>query len=342
MEDRDSIARRISALVELGLTPVESPPLPVESVKVGWRKYKVSESRPSMGTLVTITTVASSAGRAQEAVGRAFEETERLVGILSRHDTTSPVSYLNREGSIEGMPPEMQRVVAGAMHYHSLSGGTFDVTVKPLLDLFESRKTGTGYSEPGEEEIREVLERTGAGHVEFTGRALRFRREGMGMTLDGIAKGYIVDSAAGVLLRHGVKNFLVNAGGDIRTGGRREDGKPWTVAVQDPQKMGEYPDIIHLTSGAVATSGSYEIYFDPEMRHHHIVDTGSGRSPGRKASVSVIAPTAMEADAVATTLFIMKPERGVGLVDSRPGIEALIVDFTGEQIRSRGWKSAVK
>ena len=161
----------------------------------------------------------------------------------------------------------------------------------------------------------------------------------MGITLDGIAKGYVVDRIAGVLSDHGLKDYLINAGGDIRSAGTREDGQPWRVGVQDPAKEDHLPDVIALSGMAVATSGSYEIYFDPERTHHHIVSAGTGSSPQLSESVSVIAPSALEADALATSVFIMEPEAGVAFIDSIPQCACLIVDSDGRQLSSARWQS---
>ena len=130
------------------------------------------------------------------------------------------------------------------------------------------------------------------------------------------------------------------AGGDIRTAGTRDHKQPWTIAVQDPAKKGLFPDTIHLTDAAVATSGSYEVYFDRDKLFHHIVNSTSGRSPNTSMSVSVIAPSAMAADALATGVFVMEPHRGIEFIDSLPGYEGLIVDAAGLQFKSTGWKSA--
>jgi thiamine biosynthesis lipoprotein len=158
----------------------------------------------------------------------------------------------------------------------------------------------------------------------------------MGITLDGIAKGYIVDRMAEVLLGNGVGNFLINAGGDIRTAGTKEEGLPWTVAVQDPTKQHQFPDVVQMTGGAVATSGGYE------RSYHHIVHSETGALPEYSASVTVFAPTAMAADAMATTLFAMKPGDGLKLIDTLPGHECLIIDDLGAQRRSEGWKGTRK
>lgn len=341
MDDSVRVARKLTLLKELGLTSVDSAPLSSESVKVGWRRYKTTTARPSMGTLLTITTLCPSRKRAEEAVGRTFEEIDRLVSILSRHDPSTALAHLNVEGSLDGIPPELQEVVTRALHYNTLSAGTFDISVKPLVDLFETGMKGENVVEPTQEEIRAVLELTGSENIELTERSISFRREGMGITLDGIAKGYIVDRAAEVLREYGIKSFLINAGGDIRTAGRREDGKQWAVAVQDPSKSGIYPDIIHLADGAVATSGSYEIYFDPEMRFHHIVDRSTGQSPDLKMSVSVTAPSTMAADALATALFVMDSSRGTQLIDSLEGYESMIIDRDGGMLKTKGWGGTI-
>jgi thiamine biosynthesis lipoprotein len=212
--------------------------------------------------------------------------------------------------------------------------------VKPLVDLHIERLAHGKASFPSRAEIREVLDLVGSANIEINERTIAFQRSGMGITLDGIAKGHIVDCVAEVLEHNGVTCYLINAGGDIRAAGTKESRLPWTVAVQDPLKREDYPDVIELGDGAVATSGSYEIYFDRDRLIHHIVSSRTGASPQLKSSVSVTAPTTVAADALATTLFVMQPEACLGLIESIPNCECLIVDAAGTQQRSKGWKSA--
>jgi thiamine biosynthesis lipoprotein len=289
-----------------------------------------------MGTLVSVSTLASSSARAEEAIGRAFEEMDRLVAIFSRYEHDSAISYLNQQGRLDGSPPELADVVERSLVYHSMSRGAFDVSIAPVLDLFVASPGGM----PAAGEMRDALGVVGASGVAVEGRRVSFDRPGMRITLDGIAKGFIVDATADVLRRHRIRNYLINAGGDIRTSGRKQGRRPWTVAVQHPAKDGRYPDAIHLGDGAVATSGIYEHYFDRDRLIHHIVDGTTGRSPDECASVSVTAPTAMAADALSTTVFVLGPTAGIGFVDGLPGCECLIIDREGRQRRSRGWRSA--
>jgi thiamine biosynthesis lipoprotein len=206
-----------------------------------------------------------------------------------------------------------------------------------VVDLFKDRSSG---SLPSRREVLEALELVGAKHIEVSRRRLEFSRSGMRVTFDGIAKGYIVDAMARVLERHRVKSYLIEAGGDIRVSGMKEGKQPWTVAVQDPERSGLFPDTIRLMQGAVATSGSYECYFGPDRQHHHIVDSQSGISPQYSGSASVIAPSAMAADALATTVFLMAPEAGVAFVEALRGCECLVIRRDGTQVKSRGWPSA--
>jgi thiamine biosynthesis lipoprotein len=308
-------------------------------VKIDNGLLKVSQTRLAMGTYVTMTAVHASRDQAQEAIGRAFEEIDRLVALFSRYDSATPVSVLNREGTLADPPPELIRLLKDSLYFHRASRGAFDVTVLPLVDLFE-KKTGAGKDAvPTRAEIEDALERVGSEHVDIaaSGR-VRFGRPAMGITLDGIAKGYIVDRAAGVLADHGVANHLINAGGDIRTSGRRSEEQPWTVAIEDPRKNGRYPDVIRMTSGAVATSGNYEIYYDTEKMFHHVVDPRTGTSPHHSTSVSVRAESVMRADALSTAVFVQEPADGIRFVDSLERCECLVIDESGAQFRSRGWR----
>ncbi|MFO7600200.1 MAG: FAD:protein FMN transferase [Candidatus Desulfacyla sp.] len=338
--DRRSFLK-LSGVLGIGLASAGVViPSAAEAVRFNRKLYKVSKTRLAMGTFVSMTLLHTSRDQAEAAMGEAFLEMDRLTRDISRFDQTTAVAQLNREGILKDIPPEVAEVVARSLAYYRISNGAFDISVKPVVDLFKEKFSKDGSKAPSDAELREAIRLVNGSDIEFTGRTVRFKRPGMGITLDGIAKGYIVDRASGILSRNGITNHLINAGGDIRTVGCRHDGKPWIIAIQDPQKKKQYPDVIHLMDGAVATSGNYEIYFDRERMFHHIVDPRTGQSPQESASVSVLAKTAMEADAFSTTVFVMAPERGTRFIDSRPGCESLVVTKGNRKITSAGWKSA--
>jgi thiamine biosynthesis lipoprotein len=340
MQPAARIARKLASLVEMGFERTDLSPVETAVLRLDRGAVQVVGGRPAMGTLVSVSAVGSSPERLDEAVGRAFEEMDRLIGLLSRFEPASAVSQLNAAGHLDGAPPEVVRVVRRALDYHALSGGAFDVTVAPLVDLFADRFGRDVPAAPTAGEVRDALARVGSRHVALERRRIRFAREGVAVTLDGIAKGYIVDGMARALDRRGVTRYLINAGGDIRTRGEKGPGRPWTIAVRDPSPRASFPDTIHLTNAAVATSGSYEACFDDDRAFHHIVSARTGRSPDGVASVSVVAPTAMAADALATGVFVLGPRDGIALIERLAGCACLIIDRDGRQWRSRGWKSA--
>ena len=319
---------RVSALLELGLERVGPAPAECESIRLDPGTYQVCTGRPAMGTVVSVVALHSSGAGAEDAIEAAFGEMDRLIGILSRHDSSSPVAHLNAAGQLRDAPPELAEVVGRALRYHRLTLGAFDVTVQPLVDLLAAAG-----GEPTLAERAAAAELVGAQNLRLSGRRLSFARSGMGVTLDGIAKGYIVDRMSDVLTRRGICRFLINAGGDIRASGGRDDGRPWTIGVRDPARPDELCDVVSLTDGAVATSGNYERPF------RHIVDAATGWPAEGSTSVSVSAPDALAADALATALFVLGPAAGRWLARSIPGCECLILDDRGRPVGSPGWRS---
>jgi thiamine biosynthesis lipoprotein len=339
--DRRSFMK-LSGLLGLGVASTGLIPITAEAVKFNKKMYKISKTRLAMGTFVSMTLIHSSRDEAEEMMGQAFEEMERLSALMNRYDERTAVGELNREGHLNDIPPEMAEVVSKALYYYHRSQGSFDITVKPIIDLFKEKTVDNEKALPTDEELRKALEFVDSKNIELKGRAITFKKTGMGITLDGIAKGYIVDKASELLTARNIGNHLINAGGDIRTRGARADKKPWTVAIQDPSKRKNYPDIVYMNTGAIATSGNYEIYFDREKMFHHIVDPRTGISPRMSTSVSVIAPTAMDADALATGVFVMNPVKGTAFVNSLGQCESLVVARNGTLLKSRGWKSAAR
>lgn len=219
-----------------------------------------------------------------------------------------------------------------ALRMREATSGAFDPSVLPLVALLQSRSLRAPEGPaPSLAEVREALSLVDAGAVNLTSGSIRLGRQGMGLTLDGVAKGYIVDRAAQVLLERGLDSHLINAGGDIRAGLARDAARPWAVAVEDPQRRGRHPSRILLRNGAVATSGSYKAPLGARGRLHHIVDPRSGGCPGHVTSVSVTAPSAMEADALATGLFVLPPGQALACIATLPERACLLAIVWAEE-----------
>jgi len=337
--DRRSFLKR-SGLLGLGIASAAALPVAAEAVSFNKKMMKVSKTRLAMGSFVSMTLIHPSKDQAEEAMDAGFSEIDRLSGLLSRYDHASAVYDLNIQGRLNGLPPELAQVLASSLHYHRLTAGYFDITVKPVVDLFQQKLGGEKKAFPTDVEIKDLLKLVDARNVAIKDQSVSFKNEGMGITLDGIAVGFIVDRVSELLLSRGIKNHLINASGDIRTRGSKEDGKSWTVAIQDPWKRKTYPDVVHMGDGAISTSGNYEIYYDQEKMFHHIVNPKTGVSPDQVTSGTILANTTMEADALATSLCVMTPSQGTEFVNGLAACESLVIGKDGALWKSKGWKSA--
>jgi thiamine biosynthesis lipoprotein len=314
-----------------------SIPLPSEAAKFNRQLFRVSKSRLAMGTVVTMIAVHESRGQSEEAIGLAFAEIERLSSIMSRHKSDSHISQLNTDGALTDVPPEMMEVLRSSIHYHAITQGNFDITVMPIVDLYKQSFAEKGVP-PTPEVLKATLDRVGTRHVVLSHKAVSFARSSMGVTLDGIAKGYIIDRAMSILRQQDIQHAFINGGGDIAAYGGKGGSKPWRIAIQDPWRDDQYKEVLTLRSGAVATSGNYEVYFDQEKLFHHLVSPTAGLPARETASVSIRARNAMEADALATAAFVMGPRLGLEFIKRTPGVEGFIIDSREGELRSEGWK----
>lgn len=299
----------------------------------------MTETRVLMGTFVSITLADASRTRMDEAMGTTFERMNRLIAVFNRYDASSPLGVLNSQGSLKDVPAELLDLLDRSARVGALTGGAFNITVQPLVDLFRRYRNPTGSMDIPEAELREARSLVMAEGWSLDAGGARLARTGMGLTLDGIAKGHIADEASRLLTAQGLPNHLINAGGDIVAAGEKAPGRPWRVAVENPARRGAFVRRMPLRDGAVATSGSYEIFYDASRRHHHLINPAMGASPTDVASVTVAAKTAVEADALATSLSVMAPRDGLRLVASLSGCACLMLTADGRMLTSRDWRA---
>jgi FAD:protein FMN transferase len=297
---------------------------------------RISETRSQMGTVVTITVVHPEAEIARRMVTASFVEMARLEGVLSRHRDDTPLARLNATGRLDGPPSELVTVLERANHYARKTNGAFDVTIAPLLTLFEHSFDDLGRA-PSQVDVTAARELVDYRALHVTDEAIEFEDTRMSVTLDGIAKGFVVDRTIDVLIAGGAERVMVNAGGDMATGGSGSEEEPWTVGIQDPNDATDYVGLVRLGGDCIATSGDYIGSFTEDRRFHHIIDPRSGRSPEQSSSVSVVASTAMDADALSTAVLVLGPERGVELLERTEGVEGVVVRKDGALVRSSGF-----
>jgi thiamine biosynthesis lipoprotein len=313
-----------AAGVAAGL-PLVSPALGL--AKLDRKQLAAQASRMMMGTVVAVTVVDTSADRAQEALGRALAAMEELTPVFDRHAGSGPVRLLNAEGRLASPPPRLARVLELCRRVHQASGGAFDITVAPLLDAY--KLSFAAGRRPGRQEVERAL--AAVGGLASQDGALVLTAEGAGVTLDGVAKGWVADAGLAAAKAAGARAALVNAGGDVAAFGR-----PWRVAVADPRAPEQAKETVRLDQGALATSGSYEVYFDRDKLFHHLINPATGLSARGGLSASVRAPSAAVADAFSTACFVMRPHLAMRLVRAQ-GLEALLYTKSRQRYVSEGF-----
>ena len=296
---------------------------------------RVSETRERMGTVVTLTVVHPDADAAHATISAAFAEIDRLEAIFSRHRGDSALGRLNATGALVDAPRELTDVLGRARQISEASSGAFDVTVLPLVRLYEESFARRGRA-PQADEIDDARARVGFDAVEVRDSGIRLGRPGMAVSLDGIAKGFIVDRTLEGMVAAGAERVLVNAGGDMAAGGAGSLRDPWTIGLQDPNDPRDVLGLVRLGGAAVATSGDYMQAFSEDRRFHHIVDPRTGFSPPETSSVNVVAGSAADADALSTALMVLGPIEGCALLEATPGAEGMIVTKEGIQMASTG------
>lgn len=276
------------------------------------------DARIIMGTTVEVVSPCRDSAKI------VFAEIQRLDKLLSRYNPESEVSLLNKKGKLKASP-ETIYVLKRAKEFWSLSGGAFDISVVPLMDLWGF--TGQDYRVPSGAEIRKALGMIGSDKIIFNERnnVVEFKVSGLMVDLGAIAKGFAVDSAVKKLKERGIDSCLINAGGDIYCLGDKS-GESWSVAVQDPRRSG-FTDYLKLKDCAVATSGDYRQFFERgKRRYSHIMDPRSGYpADSGVASVTVVATDCLTADALATAIFILGREKGLSLAEKFPGVKVKVV-----------------
>ncbi|MBW2980348.1 FAD:protein FMN transferase [Candidatus Woesearchaeota archaeon] len=296
---------------------------------------KTTETRELMGTSVKITVLDRDKDKSIQAVNDAFSEIEVIENILSIYKDNSEVYMLNEKGFLNDADNELIYLLIRSRDYSELSDGAFDITVQPILDLYK-KSFETKKRAPTEAEIKETLKLVDYEDIITRDNDIRLRKN-MKITLGGIAKGHTIDRVIDILKGYDIEHALVNAGGDIRVLGKKDGTKDWSIALRNPRNKDQYISIIKLNNKSVATSGDYERYFDDDKKFHHIVDPRTGYSATELISVTIIADTALEADALATSVFVLGPEKGLELIESLENVEGLLITSEKEIIKSSGF-----
>ena len=293
-----------------------------------------SGHRLVMGTFARVVAVAADAKVADKAIEAALAEIERVDKLMSDYKSDSEISQVNKDGFNRAVPvsePTFE-VLQRSIEFSKLTGGAFDITIGPLVDLWRSAKK-KGVT-PSQEEIAQAKSRVGFENLILNGkdRTVKFAVASMRLDLGGIAKGYAVDKAIEAMQQAGAIGGMVDIGGDLRCFGKPPKGRSkWSIALQNPNvnKNTDESDlllVLKLDNAAVATSGDYQQFVLIEgKRYSHIINRRTGTSAEGLSSVTIITDSATDADALATAVSVMGVEKGLALVEKMPNAEAIVI-----------------
>ncbi len=309
--------------------------------------------RDVMGTIARIVAVGMDEAVAAECIEAGFSELVGVDELMSDYKEDSEISRVNRDAGREAVEvgEAVFEVLERSVEFSEKTGGVFDITVGPLVDLW--RAAGEGGRMPTEEDIAEAEAKVGYDKLKLDAakRTVRFAVDGMRLDLGGIAKGYAIDKAVVAMREKGAIGGMVDVGGDIRCFGAPPRGRgEWMVGLQNPSiskadTSGQLVLTLKLADKAVATSGDYRrfVLIDGK-RFSHIVNPVAISAAGELVSVTIIAASALEADALATAVSVLGSEKGLELVEKSEGVEAILIPVgdEGKIIKSSGAELYIK
>jgi FAD:protein FMN transferase len=296
-----------------------------------------------MGTLVELTAVAPSDAIAQAALTAGFQEIRRLENMLSTWIETSELSRVNQAAGLEpvGVSAETFDLLRRALEAAAYTEGGFNIAIGPAVQLWNIPEAPRIPSAVELEIAAQSVDYRRV-HLDHTRRTVFLEKPGMRIDIGGIGKGLAAEKAAAVMRAIGATGGLVAVAGDFRAFGRRADGTAWPIGIQHPRESGKILAMLDATDEAISTSGDYARYFIRDgVRYHHILDPKTLQPARLCQSVTIIAPDATIADALATGVFVMGPVSGFALVE-RLGLGAVIVDAQGVVIVSSRLRDRVK
>jgi thiamine biosynthesis lipoprotein len=303
----------------------------------------VEQTYAAMGTELKFSAWTSDEDGADAAFEAAFKEIDRLEGLLSNWKKDSEVERLNAAAGKRPVPagPELREVLDAARQTSEWTQGKFDVTFGVLSGLWKFDYQNKDNTIPPRSEIVRRLNLINYRDLIVDNRAgtAFLRREGMVVNLGGIGKGYAVDRARDILRHRGLRDFMIQFGGDMYVAGLEKD-HPWRLGIQDPRgPANRFFATVDLSDSTFSTSGDYARFFIKEgRRYHHIIDPATGEPAAGCRSVTIMASSATVADGLDTGVFLLGPEAGMALIERLPGVEGVIVSGKNEVLVSKGLK----
>ena len=302
--------------------------------------HLIERTHPSMGAQAHVSAWTSDDTAALRAFDEGFAELERLEALMSIWRPGSDIVRLNEAAGRNPVvvSADVLDALRTAYEVGDWTGGAFDVTFAALADVWKfDHDQDNRIPSPDEIRVRIPLVDYRALRLDATARSAYLTRKGMRAHLGGIGKGYAIDRVAALFKSRGLRNFMIQFGGDLYVAGTRGP-RPWHLAIQDPRGApGKTFAAIELSDSSFSTSGDYERFFMRDgHRYHHILDPRTGAPAQGCRSVTIVADNATLADALSTGVFVMGPTAGMALIEKLPKVDGVIVTSENRVLVSSG------
>lgn len=294
-----------------------------------------------MGSRFDITVVANDSTYANSYIDIAVAEIQRIEKLISSWDSNSQTSEINRNAGVKPtkVESELFQLIERAIGISKLTDGAFDISYASMDRIWKF--DGSMKAMPTEHEIKSSVAMVGFQNIILNPeeQTVFLKLPGMKIGFGAIGKGYAADQAKQLLMRKGVTAGIINASGDMNTWGKQPNGEHWRVAITNPLDKNKVFALLPITNGAVVTSGDYEKYVSFNGRRYaHIIDPRTGYPSTGIISVTVFAPKAELADALATSVFVMGKDIGMDRINQLPKVECIIIDEKGNISKSTNIK----
>jgi len=293
----------------------------------------VKRAMPLMGCSFDITVVAPDQLKGEYYIDAAVSEIERIEELISSWNPNSQTSQINQMAGIKAVKvdTELFELISRSMGISKLTDGAFDISYASMDRIW--RFDGSTTEMPDKMQIEKSVAKVGYNKIELDidRSTVYLKEKGMKIAFGAIGKGYAADRCKALLIDMGVVSGIINASGDMSVWGLQPDGSAWKVAITNPMMKNKSYGLLPITDGAVVTSGNYEKYLLINgQRYAHIIDPRSGYPASGILSVTVFAPKAELADALATSIFVMGRNAGIDRINQLPNIECIIIDDSGD------------
>jgi thiamine biosynthesis lipoprotein len=304
----------------------------------------VKRAQVHMGTLVTITAVASDKDVANRAIQAGFDEIKRLERLLSTWRSNTELSHVNAEAGRQPVrvSRETLELVVQSMEMAQLTDSGFNIAVGPAMEAWSFTER---QHIPSDEELQQLKPLVDWTNIQINNEAqtIFLPHRGMRIDIGGIGKGYAADRAVEEMKRTGAQGGVVALSGDIKTFGVLPERDGFLVGIKHPREDEVVIAVIDLKDEAISTAGDYERFFERDgVRYHHILDPQTLRPARGCQSVTVIAKEGAVADGLDTGIFVLGPTRGMELVERLPDVEAIIIDGEGRVTVSSGLRGRLR